>query len=221
MAIIKAYKGKAPRLDRPAFLAETAVLAGDVALAPQTSVFYGAVLRADSGSITVGEGSNIQDGAVVHTGTDQDVRIGRNVTVGHCALVHGCTVGDGALIGMHATVMNGAVIGEGSIVGAGALVTENFVLPPRTLAVGVPAKICGKVRPQAAAERKPTRHFTGTAPASTPPSRFCRQTDRPGALAFRAPMCYNWARRLLDIFLNITCPHRRFPARRGGQREGA
>lgn len=152
MAIIKAYKGKAPRLDRPAFLAETAVLAGDVALAPQTSVFYGAVLRADSGSITVGEGTNIQDGAVVHTGTDQDVRIGRNVTVGHCALVHGCTVGDGALIGMHATVMNGAVIGEGSIVGAGALVTENFVLPPRTVAVGVPAKICGKVRPQAAAE---------------------------------------------------------------------
>ena len=141
MAIIKAYKGKAPRLDRPAFLAETAVLAGDVALAPQTSVFYGAVLRADSGSITVGEGTNIQDGAVVHTGTDQDVRIGRNVTVGHCALVHGCTVGDGALIGMHATVMNGAVIGEGSIVGAGALVTENFVLPPRTVAGGVPAKI--------------------------------------------------------------------------------
>ena len=89
---------------------------------------------------------------MVHTGTDQDVRIGRNVTVGHCALVHGCTVGDGALIGMHATVMNGAVIGEGSIVGAGALVTENFVLPPRTVAVGVPAKICGKVRPQAAAE---------------------------------------------------------------------
>ena len=142
MAIIKAYKGKAPRLDRPAFLAETAVLAGDVALASQTSVFYGAVLRADSGSITVGEGTNIQDGAVVHTGTDQDVRIGRNVTVGHCALVHGCTVGDGALIGMHATVMKGA----------GALVTENFVLPPRTVAVGVPAKICGKVRPQAAAE---------------------------------------------------------------------
>ena len=151
MAIIKTYQGQTPVLDRPAFVAETAVLAGDVRLGPDSSVFYGAVLRADSGRITVGAGSNIQDGAVLHTGEGQDVTVGQNVTVGHCALVHGCTVGDGALIGMHATVMNGAVIGAGAVVGAGALVTENFVLPPCTVAVGVPAKICGKVRPQTAA----------------------------------------------------------------------
>ena len=150
MALVKEYQGRRPVLDRPVFVAENAVLAGDVTLRRDSSVFYGAVLRADHAPITVGEESNIQDGAVLHTDEDFPVRIGRRVTVGHCAVVHGCTVEDGALIGMHATVMNGAVIGEGSIVAAGALVTEGFVLPPRRIAMGVPAKIRGEVRPEQA-----------------------------------------------------------------------
>ena len=155
MAIVKSYQGKTPALDRPAFVAENAVLAGDVRLAPDSSVFYGAVLRADHAPIAVGEGSNIQDGAVLHTDEGFPVRIGRGVTVGHCALVHGCTVEDGALIGMHATVMNGAVIGAGSIVAAGAVVTEGTVVPPHTVAVGVPAKVRGAVSPQQAAASAP------------------------------------------------------------------
>lgn len=154
MALIKAFGGKRPVLDRPAFVAETAVLIGDVHLAPDSSVFYGAVLRGDSGSIVIGEGSNIQDGAVLHTGEGEGVQIGRHVTVGHCAIVHGCTVEDDALIGMHATVMNGAVIGRGSIVAAGALVTEGTIVPPGSVVMGVPAKVRGSVSPELQAETR-------------------------------------------------------------------
>lgn len=146
MALVKVFGGSAPRVDPDAaFLAENAALIGDVAIGPGVSVWYGAVLRADTGSITVGANTNIQDCAVVHTGTGFPVRIGSNVTVGHCALVHGCTVGDGALIGMHATVLNGAVIGAGSVVAAGALVTEGAVIPPGSLVMGVPGKVRGPV----------------------------------------------------------------------------
>ena len=105
MAVIKEYRGRAPRLESPAFLAETAAIVGDVTLKRGTSVYYSAVLRADSGSITVGENTNIQDGAVLHTAAGHDVCVGCGVTIGHCALVHGCTVEDGALIGMHATCL--------------------------------------------------------------------------------------------------------------------
>lgn len=154
MAFIKAFGGKCPVLEHPAFVAENAILIGDVHLSPDSSVFYGAVLRADSGSIAVGEGSNIQDGAVLHTGEGQGVHIGRNVTVGHCALVHGCTVEDDALIGMHATVMNGAVIGRGSIVAAGALVTEGTIVPPGSVVMGVPGKIRGAVTPEQQADTR-------------------------------------------------------------------
>ena len=101
----------------------------------------GAVLRADTGRITVGAGSNVQDNAVLHTGPGLDVVVGRNVSIGHSAVVHGCTVGDDCLIGMHATILNGAVIGAGSLVAAGALVTENAVIPAGSLVVGVPGKV--------------------------------------------------------------------------------
>ena len=154
MALIKGFGDKHPVLDRPAFVAETAALIGDVHLSPDSSVFYGAVLRGDSGSIVIGEGSNIQDGAVLHTGERQGVHIGRHVTVGHCALVHGCTVEDDALIGMHATVMNGAVIGRGSIVAAGALVTEGTIVPPGSVVMGVPGKIRGADTPEQQAETR-------------------------------------------------------------------
>ena len=133
----------APHTDGAAFVAPGAVLAGDVTLGRGASVWYGAVLRADSGRITVGEESNIQDNAVVHTGTGHDVHIGARVSIGHGALVHGCTVGDGCLVGMHATVLDGAVLGEGCLIAAGALVTEGAVIPPRSLVVGVPGRVRG------------------------------------------------------------------------------
>lgn len=100
-----------PKAANTAFIADTATLAGGVTLAENTSVWYSAVLRADTGSITVGAGSNVQDNAVLHTGPGLDVTIGRNVSIGHSAVVHGCTVGDSCLIGMHATILNGAVVG--------------------------------------------------------------------------------------------------------------
>lgn len=143
--------GKTPDAGKAAFVADTAVLAGEVSLAGETSVWYGAVLRADTGRITVGEGSNVQDNAVLHTGPGLDVTIGRNVSIGHSAVVHGCTVGDNCLIGMHATVLNGAVIGEGSLVAAGALVTENAVIPAGSLVVGVPGKVLRRVSAEQAA----------------------------------------------------------------------
>ena len=94
-----------------AFAAENATIAGSVRLEKNSSVWYGAVLRADTGCITIGENSNVQDNAVLHTGPGLDVTIGRGVSIGHGAIVHGCTVGDNCLIGMHATILNGAVIG--------------------------------------------------------------------------------------------------------------
>ena len=135
MAIYK-VDGRAPQVGAAAFVADNATLAGDVTLAEESSVWYGAVLRADTGRITVGAGSNVQDNAVLHTGPGLDVVVGRNVSIGHSAVVHGCTVGDDCLIGM-----NGAVIGAGSLVAAGALVTENAVIPAGSLVVGVPGKV--------------------------------------------------------------------------------
>ena len=140
MAMYK-INGRAPQVDAVAFVADNATLAGDVTLAEGSSVWYGAVLRADTGRITIGAGSNVQDNAVLHTGPGLDVTIGRNVSIGHSAVVHGCTVEDDCLIGMHATILNGAVIGAGSLVAAGALVTENAVIPAGSLVVGVPGKV--------------------------------------------------------------------------------
>ena len=148
MAIYK-VDGRVPQVGAAAFVADNATLAGDVTLAEESSVWYGAVLRADTGRITVGAGSNVQDNAVLHTGPGLDVTVGRGTSVGHGAVVHGCTVGDGCLIGMHATILNGAVIGDGCLIAAGALVPENMQVPAGSLVIGVPGKV---VRPVSAAQ---------------------------------------------------------------------
>ena len=141
--------GRSPADHGAAFVAENATLAGCVRLAKESSVWYGAVLRADTGCITIGENSNVQDNAVLHTGPGLNVTIGRGVSIGHGAIVHGCTVGDNCLIGMHATILNGAVIGAGSLIAAGALVPEKMVVPAGSLVIGVPGKV---VRPVSAAQ---------------------------------------------------------------------
>ena len=123
MAVITVY-GKTPDVGSAAFVAPNATLAGDVVLAAGSSVWYGAVVRGDTGAIRIGQNSNIQDNAVLHTGPNLGVTIGKNVSIGHSAVVHGCTVGDGALIGMHATVMNGAVVGKNAVV-AGFIITRS------------------------------------------------------------------------------------------------
>lgn len=143
MPTILTVAGVTPEL-ATAYIADTATLAGDVRLASGVSVWFGTVLRAEAAPITVGVDSNIQDNSVMHTDVGFPCTLGERVTVGHRVVLHGCTVEDDVLIGMGAVVMNGAVIGEGAVVGAGAVVTEGTVVPPRTIAVGVPARILEK-----------------------------------------------------------------------------
>ena len=132
-----------PRLVRAgeAFVATTASVLGKVALGKDASVWYGAVVRGDDAPITIGPRSNVQDGAVVHVDPGAPNVIGADVTIGHAAICHGVRIDDGALIGMGAILLSGSVIGEGALVAAGALVRENEVIPPFSLAVGVPAKV--------------------------------------------------------------------------------
>ena len=129
-----------PDIDPSAFVAAEATLIAAVTLQSGTSVWPGAVIRADNEPIVIGENSNIQEGAVLHVDPGWPLRIGRNVTVGHQAMLHGCTIEDGALIGIQAVVLNGAVIGRDSLVGAGALVTEGKTFPEKSLILGAPAK---------------------------------------------------------------------------------
>ncbi|MGI9558151.1 MAG: gamma carbonic anhydrase family protein [Thermodesulfobacteriota bacterium] len=140
--MIKALKGKFPSIHPTAFVAEQAVIVGDVTLGEQSSIWFGAVARGDVHSIKIGGGTNVQDNTMLHvTGGRYSLEIGDFVTIGHNAVVHGCVVESNVLIGMGAVVLDGAKIESGSVVGAGALVPPGFVLPSGKLAVGVPAKI--------------------------------------------------------------------------------
>ena len=130
-----------PKLDPTAWVADSAQVIGSVALAANTSIWFGAVLRGDTELIDIGEGSNIQDLSVLHTDVDCPLTIGKNVTVGHQVMLHGCTVGDNSLIGIQAVVLNNAKIGKNCIVGAGSLVTEGKEFPDNSLIVGSPAKV--------------------------------------------------------------------------------
>ncbi len=122
------------------WIADSAAVIGKVRLAAHSSVWFGAVLRGDNEWIEVGERSNVQDGAILHTDPGKPLTIGRNVTIGHRAMLHGCTIGDNSLIGIGSTVLNGAVIPEHCVVGAHALVTEGKTFEPGSLIIGAPAK---------------------------------------------------------------------------------
>lgn len=135
-----AIDGMEPSLGRGAWVAPSADLIGDVRLGDRSSVWFGAVIRADNTPILLGEDSNFQDGAIGHSDPGAPLTIGSRVTVGHQAILHGCSIGDEALVGMGARILNGAVIGAQCIVGAGALVTEGKRFGPRTLIVGSPAR---------------------------------------------------------------------------------
>lgn len=147
---------KTPRIHPSAFIAPGATVIGDVTLEENTSVWYGAVLRADIQSIHIGRGSNIQDGAIVHLANEFGVRVGEYVTVGHGAILHACDVGDETLVGMRATILDGAKIGPRCIIGAHALVTMNTVIPPGSMVMGAPAKV---TRQLSAEEQKNLRHW--------------------------------------------------------------
>jgi len=140
--VIKAHKGIAPVVSASAFVADNALVLGQVELGANASIWYGCVLRADVGKIRIGENTNIQDLSVIHieSGTF-DTTIGNNVTVCHRAMLHGCTVDDYALIGIGAIVLNGAEIGAESLIGAGSLVTPGTKIPPGVLALGSPCRV--------------------------------------------------------------------------------
>ena len=139
--LIVTVDGHTPEIDPAAWVAPGAVVAGRVRIGPDSGVWYTTVVRADMESVTVGAGSNLQDGTVVHADPGFPAVIGDGVTVGHRAVVHGCTVEDDCLIGMGAVVLNGAVVGAGSLVAAGAVVSQGMVVPPRSLVAGVPGKV--------------------------------------------------------------------------------
>ena len=141
MPLILAFDGHEPQIDNDAWLAPNASVIGQVRIAADANVWFGAVLRGDIAEIVLGERSNLQDNAVIHTESGNPTIVGADVSIGHGAIVHGCIVEDGCLIGMNATVLNGAVIGAHSLVAAGALVLEGTVIPPRSLVAGVPAKV--------------------------------------------------------------------------------
>ena len=130
-----------PTIPDSAYIAAEATIIGKVTLGENVSIWPGAVLRGDNDSITIGDGSNVQDNAVLHTDRGLPLQVGDNVTIGHQATLHGCTIGDGTLIGIQAVIMNSAVIGKDCLVGAGALVPEGKVFPDRKLIVGAPAKV--------------------------------------------------------------------------------
>ncbi|WP_296558267.1 gamma carbonic anhydrase family protein [Pigmentiphaga sp.] len=131
----------APHIPDSAYVAEEAAVIGRARLGENASVWPGAVIRADNDDIVLGESSNVQEGAVLHTDPGLKLTIGDYVTVGHQAMLHGCTIGDGSLIGIQAVVLNRAVIGKNCLVGAGAIVTEGKEFPDRSLILGAPAKV--------------------------------------------------------------------------------
>ena len=162
--MILPFKDKKPRIHPSAFIAPGSHVIGDVSIGKDVSVWFTAVLRGDIASIRVGDGTNIQDGAVVHVDHGQPCVIGRGVIVGHQATVHACQVGDGVLVGIGARILSGAKIGAFSLVGAGAVVLENAVIPPRSLVLGIPGKVVRTLTDKEVSKHKP--HAKGYAQLS-------------------------------------------------------
>lgn len=135
-----AFEGTAPSIDPDAWVAPSADVIGDARLAAGASVWFGAVIRADNTPILVGERSNVQEGAMLHSDPGIPLTIGADCTIGHHAILHGCTLGNRVLVGMGAIILNRAEIGDDCLVGAGALVTEGKIFPPGSLIVGSPAR---------------------------------------------------------------------------------
>ena len=127
------------------WVAPSATIIGDVTLEKNISIWFNATLRGDIENIHVGEGSNIQDGSVLHTDPGYPLKIGKNVTVGHMVMLHGCTIGDNSLIGIGAVILNNAKIGNNCVIGAKSLITENKEIPDNSLVVGSPGRVIRKV----------------------------------------------------------------------------
>jgi carbonic anhydrase/acetyltransferase-like protein (isoleucine patch superfamily) len=132
------------------WIAPNAAVMGKVILHKNASVWFGATLRGDNDPITIGEGSNVQDGSVLHTDTGSPLTIGKNVTVGHMVMLHGCTIGDNSLVGIGSIVLNGAKIGKNCLIGANCLITEGKEIPDNSLVMGAPGKVVREISDQQA-----------------------------------------------------------------------
>ena len=137
-----------PQVPASAFVADSAQVMGQVILGEHSSIWFGAVLRGDNEPMTIGEGTNIQDGSVLHSDHGSPLTVGKHVTVGHKVMLHGCTIGDESLIGIGAVVLNGARIGKNCLVGAGSLVTEGKEFPDGSMIIGSPAKAVKQLSPE-------------------------------------------------------------------------
>jgi carbonic anhydrase/acetyltransferase-like protein (isoleucine patch superfamily) len=139
---VRAYQGNAPRIGRDAWVADNAMVIGDVTLGARASVWFGCVLRCEGQPIVLGDETNIQDNSVIHvTNARIGTKVGARVTVGHRVMLHGCTIGDDCLVGIGSIVLDDAEIGSETIVAAGSLVSPGTKIPPRVLAMGVPARV--------------------------------------------------------------------------------
>jgi carbonic anhydrase/acetyltransferase-like protein (isoleucine patch superfamily) len=142
------------------WIAPNAVVAGNVILRRNASIWFGATLRGDNDPIVIGENSNVQDGSVLHTDLGSPLTVGANVTIGHMVMLHGCTIGDNSLIGIGSIILNGARIGRNCLVGAGALITEGKVIPDNSMVLGAPGKVVRELGPeQAAAMGASAQHY--------------------------------------------------------------
>ncbi|SFJ81665.1 gamma carbonic anhydrase family protein [Thermoflavimicrobium dichotomicum] len=146
--MIYSLSGKKPQIAENVFIAPNASIIGDVLIKELSSVWFSATIRGDINSITIGRGTSIQDGVVIHVDAKYPTVIGDDVTIGHQAVVHGCTIGNRVIIGMSATVMDGAEIGENSIVGGGTVVPEGKKFPHGVLILGVPGKVVRELKPE-------------------------------------------------------------------------
>ena len=156
--------GKSPRIAPSAWVADSAQVIGDVDLAEDVGIWFGAVLRGDTALLRVGRGSNIQDASVLHADVGQPLIVGEGVTVGHQVMLHGCTIGDGSLVGIGAIVLNGAKIGTSCLVGAGALVTEGKEFADGSMIIGSPAKTVRQLTPEEIAKlRWSASHYVDNA----------------------------------------------------------
>jgi len=157
-------QGKQPQIDASAWVADSAEVMGDVRIGPQASIWFGSVVRGDTDSISIGEGSNIQDLSVLHTDKGVQLSVGRHVTVGHRVVLHGCTVGDETTIGMGSVVLNNAKIGKHCLVGANSLVTEGKEFPDGSMIMGAPARVVRPLTPEEIERlRQSPRHYAENA----------------------------------------------------------
>ncbi len=153
-------KDKKPKNSGENWVAPNAVGIGDVTLEKNTSIWFNATLRGDLENIHIGEGSNVQDGCVLHTDPGYPLKVGKNVTVGHLVMLHGCSIGDNSLIGIGAVILNNAKIGKNCIIGAKALITENKVIPDNSLVIGSPGKVVREVtEEEKKAVSENTKHY--------------------------------------------------------------